>query len=130
MANGQIAVGMTFEGERKIIAGKLESQLDLGKPWGEEEFLTEQCLETNAPLPLPNSGESEGQTRSALRKQRQPPLSGRPEAPVTLKDVTLKDDTLKDIRVSSEGEALEIVVPAATAAGNPDSLVIEWGNAR
>ena len=40
MANGQIALGMTFEGERKIIAGKLEGQLDLGKPWGEEEFLT------------------------------------------------------------------------------------------
>ena len=120
MANGRIALGMTFEGERKIIAGKLEGQLDLGKPWGEEEFLTKQCLETNARLQLPNSGEIEGQTRSALRKQGQPPLSGKPESPVTL----------KDIRVSSEGEALEIVVPAAVAAGNPDSLVIEWGNAR
>jgi len=86
MANGQIALGMTFEGERKIIAGKLEGRLDLGKPWGEEEFLT----------------------------------SGKPESPVTL----------KDIRVSSEGEALEVVVPAGMAAGNPDSLVIEWGNAR
>jgi hypothetical protein len=86
MANGQIAFGMTFQGERKFIAGKLEGQLDLGKPWGEEKFLT----------------------------------VGKPESPVTLKDV----------RVSSEGEALEIVVPAAMAIGNPDCLVIEWGNAR
>ena len=86
MANGQIALGMTFEGEKKTIAGKLEGQLDLGKPWGEEEFLT----------------------------------GGKPESPVTL----------KDIRGSSEGEALEIVVPAGMAAGNPESLVIEWGNAR
>jgi hypothetical protein len=77
---------MTFEGERKIIAGKLEGQLDLGKPWGEEEFLA----------------------------------GGKPESPVML----------KDIRVSSEGEALEIVIPAGMAASNPDSLVIEWGNAR
>jgi hypothetical protein len=39
MANGEIAFGMTFEGGRKTIAGKLEGQLDLGQPWGEEEFL-------------------------------------------------------------------------------------------
>jgi hypothetical protein len=86
MANGRIAFGMTFEGERKIIAGELEGQLDLGKPWGEEEFLS----------------------------------SGKPESPVTL----------NDIRVSSQGDALEVVVPAAMADGNPNSLVIEWGNAR
>jgi hypothetical protein len=86
MANGQIALGMTFEGERKVIAGKLAGQLDLCKPWGEEKFLT----------------------------------GGQPESSLTL----------KDIRVSSEGEALEIVVPAGMAAGNPDCLVIEWGNAR
>ena len=31
---------------------------------------------------------------------------------------------------SSEGDALEIVVPAEVTTGNPASLVIEWGNAR
>lgn len=86
MANGRVAFGMTFEGEKKRVAGKLEGQLDLGKPWGEVKFLN----------------------------------SFKPESPVTL----------KDIRVSSEGEALEIVVPVEMAAGNPEILVIEWGNAR
>ncbi len=86
MANGKIALGMTFEGEKKTFAGTLEGQLDLGKPWGEEKFLA----------------------------------GGNPDSPVPL----------KEIQVSSEGEALEIVVPTEVKAGNPESLVIEWGNAR
>ncbi|MBT3201806.1 MAG: hypothetical protein HN350_18040 [Phycisphaerales bacterium] len=86
MANGQIAFGMTFQGEKKTIAGKLEGQLELSKPWGEEKFLTD----------------------------------GKPESPITL----------KPIQVSTEGDALEIVVPTEVITGNPASLVIEWGNAR
>jgi hypothetical protein len=86
MANGQIAFGMTFDGNKKTITGELEGQLDLGKPWGEEEFLA----------------------------------GGNPESRVPL----------KEIQVSSEGEALEIVVPAEMATGTPETLVLEWGNAR
>jgi hypothetical protein len=86
MANGRIAFGMTFQGEQKTIAGKLEGQLDLGRPWGEEEFLA----------------------------------GGNHESPLPL----------RKIQASDEGEALEIVVPAGMAAGNPETLVIEWGNAR
>jgi hypothetical protein len=86
MANGEIAFGMTFDGDKKTIAGKLEGQLDLGKPWGEEKFLT----------------------------------GGKPKSPVSLKTV----------QVSSEGDALEIVVPTEVTTGNPASLIIEWGNAR
>jgi hypothetical protein len=37
---------------------------------------------------------------------------------------------LKPIQVNSEGDALEIIVPAEVTNGNPASLVIEWGNAR
>ncbi|MDP7287539.1 MAG: hypothetical protein QGH94_06070 [Phycisphaerae bacterium] len=40
MANGRIAFGMVLQGEKKTIAGKLAGQLDLGKPWGEEKFLS------------------------------------------------------------------------------------------
>lgn len=86
MANGEMAFGMTFEGGPKTIAGKLQGELDLDQPWGEEKFL-------------------EG---------------GTPASPVALKEV----------RINSEGEALEIVVPAEMTAGHPDLLVIEWGNAR
>ena len=86
MANGQIAFGMTQQGDKKTVSGSLKGQLDLGKPWGEEEFLN----------------------------------SGNPETPIKL----------EDIKVSTEGEALEIVVPAEMIVGNPETLVIEWGNAR
>ena len=86
MANGRIAFSMVFQGEKKSIVGKLEGQLDLGKPWGEEKFLN----------------------------------AGKPESPVPLKEV----------QVSSEGDALEITVPTELTADNPESLVIEWGNAR
>ena len=37
---------------------------------------------------------------------------------------------LEDAQVSSESEALEIVVPAEMTTDNPETLVIEWGNAR
>ncbi len=86
MANGTVAFGMTFEGGLKTLAGKLEGQLDLGQPWGEEPFLNH----------------------------------GKPVSPVALKEV----------QTHADGDALEIVVPAEMCAGHPESLVIEWGNAR
>ncbi len=86
MANGRIAFGMVLQGEKKTVAGELEGQLDLRKPWGEEKFLA----------------------------------GGKPKSPVPL----------KEIQVSSNGDALEIVVPVEVTTGNPASLVIEWGNAR
>jgi len=41
MANGEIAFGIRFDGDKKTLAGKLKGQLDLGKPWGEEKFLAD-----------------------------------------------------------------------------------------
>ncbi|MGB1129455.1 MAG: hypothetical protein ACPG4K_05355, partial [Haloferula sp.] len=46
-----------------------------------------------------------------------------------LKDQSLKVPDLQ-VQVSTEGEALEIGVPAEMYAGQPESFVIEWGNAR
>ena len=86
MANGEIAFGMSFEGGTTTIAGKLDGQLDLGQPWGEEEFLN----------------------------------AGKPASPIALKEV----------QASAEGEAREVIVPAEMTAGQPETLVIEWGNAR
>jgi hypothetical protein len=86
MANGRIALGITFGDEKKTVLGALEGQLDLGKPWGEGAF----------------------------------PKSNKAESP----------DPPQDIQVRSEGEALEIVVPTEMIVGAPESLVIEWGNAR
>jgi len=86
MANGQLAFGIVLQGEKKTIAGKMAGQLDLGRPWGEEKFLSD----------------------------------GTPKSPVGL----------KEIKVRSEGDALEIAIPAEMTTPSPAILVIEWGNAR
>lgn len=39
IANGQIGVGVIFDGETKVVAGKMQGELELNRPWNAKNFL-------------------------------------------------------------------------------------------